>query len=184
VALVFAGACLDDSRATDEALRMLSRELGAQVLADGGHEERSTAYHRAIVGDLQDVQTLLRQAGRPAEPWLDETVARMQTWLAAVAGPDGLLPLLNDAWEGPAVDEPAQSAFIDLSESGYLALRDEGLQAVLDLGPIAPPHLPPHAHADVLSFVLWVGGRRLVVDPGVLSYSGPDRGVVPLDSSP
>jgi len=174
VALVFAGVCLDDARATEKTLRMLNRELGAQVFADGGHEERSTAYHRAIVGDLQDVQALLRQAGRPAESWLDETVARMQRWLAAVAGPDGRLPLLNDAWEGPAV-APAQSALIDLSESGYLAVRGEDLQAVLDLAPIAPRHLPPHAHADVLSFVLWADGRPLIIDPGVLSYGGPDR---------
>ncbi len=175
VALVLAGVCLDDSRATDKALRLLNRQLGAQVLADGGHEERSTAYHRAIVGDLEDVQALLRQAGHPAEPWLDETVARMQRWLAAVTGPDGRLPLLNDAWEGPAVGRPLEGALVDLAESGYLALRGEGLQVVLDLAPVAPQHLPPHAHADVLSFVLWADGRPVVVDPGVLSYSGPGR---------
>jgi hypothetical protein len=78
VALVFAGVCLDDARATDKALRMLNEELGTQVLADGGHEERSTAYHRAIVAELLQVQALLRQAHRPAESWLDETVVRMQ----------------------------------------------------------------------------------------------------------
>ena len=175
VALVFSGVCLEDSRATDRALRMLKRELGAQVLADGGHEERTTAYHRAIVADLSDVQVLLRQAGRPAESWLDETVARMRRWLAALAGPDGGLPLLNDAWEGPAIEQPADDALIDLSDTGYLALRAEGLQTVLDLAPVAPRHLPPHAHADVLSFVLWADGRPVVVDPGVLSYSGRDR---------
>jgi hypothetical protein len=175
VALVFVGVCLDDARMTDKALRMLNRELGAQVLADGGHEERSTAYHRAVVAELQDVQSLLRQGHRPAESWLDETVVQMQRWLAAVAGPDGRLPLLNDAWEGPAVERRAQNALIDLSDTGYLALRADGLQAVLDLAPVAPRHLPPHAHADVLSFVLWADGRPVVVDPGVLSYSGPDR---------
>jgi hypothetical protein len=121
------------------------------------------------------VQALLRQAHRPAESWLDETVVRMQRWLAAVAGPDGRLPLLNDAWEGPAVERTADDTLIDLSDTGYLALRADGLQTVLDLAPVAPRHLPPHAHADVLSFVLWADGRPLVVDPGVPSYSGPDR---------
>ena len=33
----------------------------ARLLRDGGHEERSPAYHRAVLGDLEDVEALLRR---------------------------------------------------------------------------------------------------------------------------
>jgi hypothetical protein len=47
--------------------------------------------------------------------------------------------------------------------------------AVVDCGPLCPPHLPPHAHADALSFVLWMDGRPLIIDPGTFLYTGPQR---------
>jgi hypothetical protein len=46
---------------------------------------------------------------------------------------------------------------------------------VFDAGPLAPPHLPPHAHADALSVVLWMGGEPILVDPGAFSYTGSER---------
>ena len=58
-ALVFAGVCLGDSRAESKGVALLERELPRQVLADGGHEERSPAYHHAVLRDLEDVETLL-----------------------------------------------------------------------------------------------------------------------------
>ena len=94
-----------------------------------------------------------------------------------MTGPDGTLPLLNDAWEGPSVWEAASPEVSVLRSSGYIVLRtvDIGDQAILDVGPMAPPHLPPHAHADLLSFVLWAGGRPVIVDPGSFTYTGPER---------
>jgi hypothetical protein len=62
-----------------------------------------------------------------------------------------------------------------LAQSGYLVFRHERDQAIFDVGPISPPHLPPHAHADVLSFVFWADGWPLVVDPGSYAYTGPWR---------
>jgi hypothetical protein len=46
---------------------------------------------------------------------------------------------------------------------------------VFDVGPLSPPHLPPHAHADALSFVLWADGLLLITDPGTYAYTGPWR---------
>ncbi len=91
-------------------------------------------------------------------------------------GPDGALPLLNDAWEGPAIREPpAEEPLTQLADSGYVVFRHGDDQAVFDVGPLCPPHLPPHGHADALSFVLWGDGRPVVVDPGVGAYTGPLR---------
>ena len=101
---------------------------------------------------------------------------RMRGWLEAVAGPDGDVPLLNDAWEGPPdrragrgpIDRPRARAAT--SCSGTAATRRCSTS-----GRWRPPHLPPHAHADALSFVLWADGEPVVVDPGSFSYAGPDR---------
>ena len=175
-ALVIGGVCTCDGRTEHVGLDLLERELTRQLLLDGGHEERSTSYHRAVLGDLDEVIASLGQASRPVPGWLTAAATVMRGWLEALTGPDGRLPLLNDAWEGPPLEVVRDDAHTDLASSGYVVLRAGADQAVLDVGPVAPPHLPPHAHADVLSFVLWADGERIVADPGTFSYSGPERG--------
>lgn len=175
-ALVFAGACLGDDAVCERGLALLRRELTLQVLADGGHEERSTAYHRAVLADLGDVEELLRRARGDVPGWLAGARDRMAAWEDAMRGPDGTLPMFNDAWEGPPVDPGKERRAVEaLEATGYVVLRHAADQAILDAGPVAPDHLPPHAHADVLSFVLWGDGRALLVDPGSYSYTGPER---------
>ena len=174
-ALIFAGAVGEDDGLSAAGLRLLERELRSQVLADGGHEERSTSYHREICRDLSELVELLGRTGRGAPAWLEEASAAMEGWLEALAGPDGGVPLLNDAWEGPPLGGPTGAAVQELASSGYTALRGESEHMVVDAGPMCPPHLPPHAHADVLSVVLWADGHPLLVDPGSCTYSGPDR---------
>jgi hypothetical protein len=173
-ALTIGGACLELTAARRHGTRLLERELSRQLLADGGHEERSPAYHRTVLADLDDVATVLRRSRGLSPEWLDAARERMRRWLAALAGPDGALPLLNDAWEGPPV-APLTEPFTDLAATGYVVLRHTRDHAVLDVAPVAPPHLPPHAHADVLSFSLWADGEPLVVDPGSFAYAGPAR---------
>jgi hypothetical protein len=62
-----------------------------------------------------------------------------------------------------------------LADTGYVSLRASGDHFVLDVGPLCPPHLPAHAHADALSFVAWFDGRPTVVDPGIGHYEGSIR---------
>lgn len=174
-ALVVAGVCLGAERLERRGLRLLRRELGAQLLTDGGHEERSPAYHRQILDDLDDLASVLGSAGRPEPSWLQGARSRMRAWQAKLAAPDGSLPLFNDAWAGPPVDAVADQRLAVLGDSGYVVLRHGRDQAVFDAGPLAPPHLPPHAHADALSFTLWADGAPIVVDRGVVAYTGPRR---------
>lgn len=175
-ALTFAGVCLGDERMERKALSLLRDELSRQVLADGGHEERSTSYHRVVLSDVIDVGHLLERGGRRIPGWLVTARQTMTAWDRAMRGPDGRLPMLNDAWEGPPAQlEPPRCPVTILRESGYVVMRHGSDQAIFDVGLLAPPHLPPHAHADALSFVLWADGRPLITDPGSFSYSGSER---------
>lgn len=175
-ALVIGGECLGDSQTVGRGLKLLRRELARQVLADGGHEERSPSYHRQVHDDLEDVCVVERRANGQVPDWLQRTTARMGDWLTAIAGPGGDIPALNDGWDGPPLELASQRAPArDLAASGYLALQDGGTQAVLDLGPLGPAHLPAHAHADALSLVLWADRRPVLVDRGSYSYAGPER---------
>ncbi|MDQ3435560.1 MAG: heparinase II/III family protein [Actinomycetota bacterium] len=176
-ALAVAGACFPESALLERGLHTLEREAARQILPDGGHEERSTSYHREVAHDLAELSELLEcMGGRPA--WLRSVRSRMESWQAHLAGPDGRLPLLNDAWEGPPLpllEDPPPA--LQLGSSGYTVLRDPETQTqvLFDAGPISPPHLPPHAHADALSFVLWADGSPVIVDPGAYAYTGPER---------
>jgi len=157
-------------------MRLLKQELKRQILADGGHEERSPCYHRLLLDDLLDVITVHSRAGSEPPGWLTETVEKMQGWLRAVAGPAGDIPPLNDGWDGSPISDLGLRREIEtLNPTGYVALRDGATQAVLDVGPVSPAHLPAHAHADVLSLVLWADGTQVLIDPGSYAYSGPDR---------
>jgi uncharacterized heparinase superfamily protein len=174
-ALAFAGACFPDSSLLDRALRLLDRELQRQFLADGGHEERSTSYHREALHDLRQVAQLLSRSGRSASVTLRMTIDRGEAWSEAIAGPDLKLPLLNDAWEGLPLAKRTSEDLAVLPDSGHVILRHGSDQVVFDCGPLSPRHLPPHAHADALSVVVWFEGKQLVVDRGAFAYTGPRR---------
>ncbi len=174
-ALAFAGTCFPSSVLLDRALRLLDRELPRQILADGAHQERSTSYHREVLHDLRQVAELLRRCERDVPATLREAIDRAESWEQAIAGPDLQLPLLNDAWEGPPVTRRAVGDLTVLQGSGHVVIRHRSDQVVFDCGPLAPRHLPPHAHADALSVVAWFEGRQLLVDRGAFAYSGPQR---------
>jgi len=61
---------------------------------------------------------------------------------------------------------------VALKETGYFILRDgRDTAMVLDCGPVCPEYLPPHAHADTLSYELWIGGLSVIADSGVYEYT-------------
>ena len=187
VALALAGSCFDHAAARRwfrRANALLARELPEQVLADGGHVERSPMYQCRVLHTL----LVLRAAGDSylramVEPYLNR-VARA---LAALTHPDGGIALLNDSALGvhpspgrlasEAGSTPPSPGGFALAESGYYGARThDGHYVVCDAGPVGPDYQPAHAHADLFSFELSLRGARVVVDSGVFTYeTGPMR---------
>lgn len=172
-ALVLGGAAFGEPERIRRGLALLRRELPEQVLADGGHYERSPVYHLVVLRDLLEIQAVAPQ------PWLGESIERMRTFAAALRRPDGRPALFNDGWLdlAPELDLPESPRGLTvLRESGFAVVREGPLWLVFRCGPLAPDFLPAHAHADALSFQLWWRGEPVIVDPGTYTYEpGPDR---------
>lgn len=186
-------AVADDDRPDQRRqVDALLAELERQVLGDGGHYERAPAYHCQVLADLDDLASLLRAAGVDVPAALSEAVGRMRGWLAAILGPGRTVPLLNDGYPVPkaAVDDllgsstaiavcgsaPSTGACRLLADSGLAVLHAGPWHLIADVGAPCPDELPAHAHADTLSFLLWVDGRPVLVDSGTSTYEpGPTR---------
>jgi len=178
-ALVGLGVFLGDETLTSIGVQGLERQLGIQVLSDGGHYERSPSYHCQVLGDLLEVAGLLAAAGGPHVGGLTDAIEAMRTWLGLMLLPDGDVPLFNDCVlvgrprlallrPGPAACDPLTV----LGASGYVVIRpSDRLHLVADVGDPCPPDLPAHAQADCLSFELAVDAWRFIVDPGTSTYA-------------
>lgn len=103
-ALVFAGLFFSGGQADSwlrKGLKLLRAQLPEQILADGGHFERSPMYHAIILEDLLDLVNLAETYGHGAADWRT-VVQRMLRWLNAMSHPDGGIAFFNDAAFGIA----------------------------------------------------------------------------------
>ncbi len=64
-----------------------------------------------------------------------------------------------------------KSRSVALKDSGYFVMRGNGSFLILDCGPVCPDYLPPHGHADTLSYEFWLNGVRMITDSGVYEYT-------------
>ena len=201
-ALVFAGCyfCGDEAAKWLRCgMGILSKEIPEQILADGGHFERSTMYHALALEDVLDLINVIQCffSELPSEfqqelPNLFQRARSMHSWLLAMCHPDGEISLFNDAAFDIApsvthldsyahrvlmnVTTPSTEPLIYLKHSGYVRLSYGPAVALLDVAPVGPDYQPGHAHADTLSFELSIGVWRLLVNSGTSCYdSGPER---------
>ncbi len=159
--------------------RLLRYELATQVLADGVHYELSPSYHAQVLADLVE----MRHAAGVVVPSLDVTIAAMSRAVADLAHPDDYAVLFNDAGlhmaYPPAVFGGGERRGVfAYPDAGYYGAHLPHLSIVADMGRIGADALPAHAHGDVGTFELSVGGHRFVVDQGVYEYvAGAKRSV-------
>lgn len=186
----FFGGQGEANRWLERGLAIYRSETSEQVLADGGHFERSPMYHALMLEGYLDVLNLLPD-GHADRNWLLDAASRMLNFLCSTTHPDGQLALLNDATQEIAlapvslVDYARAVAGVEGSlsssfpETGYYVVRKEQLYLIIDAGPAGPDYLMAHAHADVFSFELSIGGKQLITDSGVFEYApGPMRAYV------
>jgi uncharacterized heparinase superfamily protein len=191
-ALVFAGVFFegrDAARWLRAGTALLESQTREQFLADGGHFERSPMYHAIATEDLLDVLafggSMLPEA---AAATLRTAANRAVHFLEHILLPDGDIPLFNDAARDFAAPPGALLAYAHdvlgfvsavpksgvstaaLDASGYYVIRDGHDALVIDCGALGPLYQPGHAHCDLLSYELSLGGERVVVDAGVFDY--------------
>lgn len=156
------------------AMRLLERELTAQLYPDGGHRSRCPSLQLQVLGDLIDIRATLRAGHIDIPPPLHETILRMAPMLRFFRHGDRRLALFNDAVEEDAVlvdlvlsrsegkKQPAPQA----PRSGFQRLQAGQSLVLVDTGPPPPAGFDEHAHAGALSFELSQGRERIIVNCG------------------
>jgi uncharacterized heparinase superfamily protein len=202
-ALVFAGAFFvgpEAERWLRLGQRLLRRELQEQVLADGGHFERSPMYHAILLEDVLDLVHLSEVYPGALDAGLirscREQAEAMLGWLAAMSHPDGGVGFFNDAAFRIA---PPYAALADYAEQLGIAVPGVGAN---DHGGARPrrlerslPLVDGKAHGGAAvrggehSQPLFHGGEPVVAPPVWLRDSGYVRlatgpAVVLLDVAP
>lgn len=192
--LVFAGLFLEGKDAAEwfeHGMVVLEQQVDEQILADGGHFERSPMYHAIIHEDLLDLIQVLRIYQRPVPNGWIELSKKMGAWSQVMLHPDGEIPFFNDAAVGIAAShreraEYSQRLGIDFSEeinggitalpsSGYFRIQRGDFHLLCDIAEIGPDYQPGHAHADTLSFELSFRGERFFVNTGTSCYGKSSR---------
>jgi uncharacterized heparinase superfamily protein len=172
---VYASLCgLDDGRRAAAAYKLLRRELRRQILADGGHIERSPLAQLLALAALVDLRDMALDADQAAPSELAATLSRMAAMQRFLRQGDGTLPLFNGAYErsaalidavllrsgvkGKAADSAPQTGFQRLAAGRALVL--------MDVGAPPPSGFDHDAHAGTLSFEMSWGQERVIVNCG------------------
>ena len=173
-ALIFAGIFFEGSEADAwlaQGLQILAREIREQVLADGGHFERSPMYHAIILEDLLDLINAStawpNRVDTPTREQWKRTAGAMLCFLAGVSHPDGEIAFFNDAAFGIAPTHALLAAYGQRLGLATAASADQGrANGANDAGD------PALAHFQASGYI------RAAVEPAVLLVDvaaiGPD----------
>ena len=138
-------------------------------------------YHALMLEAYLDLVNVLPE-DRPERAAFADVARQMADFLASVTKPDGHIALFNDAAQEIAPSTESLTDYAErllgyqaekrdaFPETGYFIYETPDVHLVVDAGPVGPDYLPAHAHADIFSFELTVGGRPFVVDSGTSTY--------------
>ncbi len=184
-ALLIGSIYFREERMFKRAETLLRRELLEQILPDGAHYEQSAMYHCILLDRLLDVyncscHNLFHPRQKALNVLLKEKAIMMLGHLESVAYADGTIPLFNDAAEGIAPTPSELRAYavrlgiqwqpIPMKECGYRRMRNETMEATIDVGNIQASYQPGHSHADTFSYELRIEGEPFIVDTGTSTY--------------
>lgn len=112
----FPGATAHKARAMD----VLAREIGRQISSDGVNREQATSYHRFVLDFLLQILALGRRIRDPLPPVLHERARAALTFVSALVGPRGDVPMIGDSDDARGIPLPELSGwdFRDLLSTG------------------------------------------------------------------
>ncbi|MBT6494414.1 MAG: alginate lyase family protein, partial [Planctomycetaceae bacterium] len=156
------------------ATRLAVAQADEQLLADGGHFERSPMYHLDVMDDFEVLAFLLTDSD--AQEAMCAARDRMSDVAVWLQHPDGRVAQLNDAERRFAASiGPRPTGGRHFAETGLIVWQGDPWCLFFDVGEIGPDYQPGHAHADTLTVECSYGGQRLFVDPGCHSYDNDER---------
>lgn len=178
--LICGTLCLGSRDQTEQRLAMLEQELESQVLADGGHVERSPGKLLDVLQDLLEIRAALGAAQFEAPGSIQQAIDRMAPMLRYLRSGDGMLGRFNGAGgEDPlilsAVLEQASPRGKPAARApaiGFERMTAGKLTVLADSGAPAEPPWDTCAHAGTLSLEVTVGRERLIVNCGVAPCDG------------
>lgn len=180
--LLFSAFFFQHKKLLEIAGGLLKKELEEQFQKDGGHYEQSLMYHSILLERMLDALNLI-QSNKGIEtslfqPLRDTTVDAL-SFLNVFAAVEEL-PLFNDAADGVARVPAWLNAYGELlglsftpgnlGSSGFRKLKSGQAVAFVDAGQIGPAFQPGHAHADSLTFCLFLKEKPVIVDTGTSTY--------------
>ena len=193
-ALIFGGCYFEGGEATrwlNKGLTILDKQLGEQILEDGGHFELSPMYHSIMLELVLDLLALSKKIDSPRSlrsrtSMLCAVAHKMSTWLAIMVHPDNEISFFNDASTGIALPPTTLKGYLNtleakkiepdtfgvkyLSTSGYIRMENKFGILFADVAEIGASYLPGHGHADALSIEFSLFGYRLFVNLGTSEY--------------
>ena len=187
-ALYISAAYFGDKRLLKKAKRLLLEQLKEQIMLDGAHYEQSPMYHCILLDRLLDAINISENDVRCKKEdvrCLSEYAERMLGHLESILWSDGSIPLLNDAVYGIA---PSPEQLFDyarrlglkwepipMKECGYRKMKNDRMEAIVDIGNITATYQPGHTHADTFNYELRIDGKPYIVDTGISTYNKNER---------
>ena len=180
IALMIAGLMLPrGERLLMKGRKLFGRELPRQLLADGGHVERSPQVMLELLIRLIDLRDVFAAARRPLPDSLQITIETLASVVLMLCHGNGQLARFNDTAElDPLLVEAALRRaggrlrpLNQLPLTGFQRMECGRTLVLVDCG--APPRhgLDSHAHAGTLAFEMSVDGDPLIVNCGAHPWS-------------
>jgi hypothetical protein len=154
----------------------LSSEISRQFDINGFHYERSFAYHFSIIERLFLISEI---ASGELQKKLRIILSKSYEILVQFCNFEGV-PLFHDASHDMYRDQSylesllrkhASGAKIDLLiESNYLALSNNFVKLIIDVGEVAPAYQPAHYHCSMTSYTININNKPFIIDTGVHGY--------------
>jgi len=160
------------------ALELLQRQLGAEILPDGGHISRNPDIQLRFLHQLIDIRTALREAEQEVPPELVTAIERMVPALKLFRHGDGGLAHFNGGHQDNGLELEAVLTMAEargrvlrrLPQTGYERVTAGRTLLLVDVGMPPPWPYDKTSHAGLLSFEFSIGRERLIVNCG----AGPE----------